>query len=63
MKTKKTIPRDGGVDLHGARQVAEIWKDFGMQKMPPPVDGIIDLGYLAEARKQIKKPADHKNGC
>ena len=51
MKTKKTIPRDGGVDLQGARKVAESWKDFGLQKMPAPVDGIIDLSYLAEARK------------
>jgi ABC-type nitrate/sulfonate/bicarbonate transport system substrate-binding protein len=51
MKTKKTIPRDGGVDLQGARKVAESWKDFGLKKMPPPVDGIIDLSYLAEAKK------------
>ncbi len=34
-----------------ARKVAESWKDFGLQKMPPPVDGVIDLSYLAEARK------------
>lgn len=51
MKTKKTIPRDGGVDLQGARRVAENWKEFGLQQMPPPVDGMIDLSYLAEARK------------
>lgn len=51
MKTKKTIPRDGGIDVQGARKVAESWKDFGLQKMPPPVDGVIDLSYLAEARK------------
>ena len=51
IKTKKTIPRDGGIDLHGARKVAESWKDFGLQKAPPPVDGAIDLSYLAEARK------------
>ena len=35
----------------GARKVAENWKDFGLQKTPPPVDGVIDLSYLAEARK------------
>ncbi|HEY1233064.1 MAG TPA: ABC transporter substrate-binding protein [Candidatus Binatia bacterium] len=51
VKTKKTIPRDGGVDVQGARKVAESWKDFGLQKMPPPIDGVIDLSYLAEARK------------
>src|SRR6516164_2370284 len=51
IKTKKTIPRDGGVDLQGARKVAESWKDFGLQKTLPPVDGAIDLSYLAEARK------------
>jgi ABC-type nitrate/sulfonate/bicarbonate transport system substrate-binding protein len=52
MQTKKTIPRDGGVDLQGARKVAENWKEFGLQKMPPPVESVIDLSYLAEARKQ-----------
>ncbi len=52
MQTKKTIPRDGGVDLQGARKVAENWKEFGLQKMPPAVDSVIDLSYLAEARKQ-----------
>jgi hypothetical protein len=51
MKTKKTIPRDGGVDVQGARRVAESWKEFGLKKMPPPVDSVIDLSYLAEARK------------
>src|SRR6058998_2940297 len=51
MQTKKTIPRDGGVDVQGARRVAENWRQFGLQKMPPPVDSIIDLSYLAEARK------------
>jgi ABC-type nitrate/sulfonate/bicarbonate transport system substrate-binding protein len=51
MQTKKTIPRDGGVDIQGARKVAENWKEFGLQKMPPPVDSVIDLSYLAEARK------------
>ncbi len=51
MKTKKTIPRDGGVDVQGARKVAESWKDFGLPKTPPPIDSAIDLGYLAEARK------------
>jgi ABC-type nitrate/sulfonate/bicarbonate transport system substrate-binding protein len=51
MKTQKTIPRDGGIDVQGARKVAENWKDFGLQKTPPPVDGVIDLSYLAEARK------------
>ena len=51
MKTKKTIPRDGGVDVQGARKVAESWKDFGLPKTPPPVDSAIDLSYLAEARK------------
>ena len=51
MKTQKTIPRDGGIDVQGARKVAENWKDFGLQKAPPPVDSVIDLRYLAEARK------------
>jgi NitT/TauT family transport system substrate-binding protein len=51
MKTQKTIPRDGGIDVQGARKVAENWKDFGLQKTPPPVDSVIDLSYLAEARK------------
>jgi ABC-type nitrate/sulfonate/bicarbonate transport system substrate-binding protein len=51
MKTKKTIPRDGGVDVQGARKVAENWKEFGLQKMPPSVESVIDLSYLAEARK------------
>src|SRR4029077_9588460 len=51
MNTKKTIPRDGGVDAQGARRVAENWKEFGLQKTPPPVDAAIDLSYLAEARK------------
>ena len=51
MKTKKTIPRDGGVDVQGARKVAESWKDFGLPKTPPPIDSAIDLSYLAEARK------------
>ncbi len=52
MQTKKTIPRDGGVDLQGVRKVAENWKEFGLQKMPAAVESMIDLGYLAEARKQ-----------
>ena len=51
MKTQKTIPRDGGIDPQGARKVAENWKDFGLQKAPPPVDNVIDLSYLAETRK------------
>ncbi len=51
VQTKKSIPLDGGVDLQGARKVAENWKDFGLQKMPPPVDRVIDLSYLAEATK------------
>jgi ABC-type nitrate/sulfonate/bicarbonate transport system substrate-binding protein len=51
VKTKKTIPRDGGVDVQGARKVAENWKDFGLPKPPPPIDGVIDLSYLAEAKK------------
>ena len=51
VKTKKSIPRDGGVDVKGARIVAESWKEFGLQKPPPPVDGVIDMSYLMEARK------------
>ena len=51
MQTKKTIPREGGVDVQGARRVAENWKEFGLQKMPAPVESMIDLSYLAEARK------------
>jgi ABC-type nitrate/sulfonate/bicarbonate transport system substrate-binding protein len=50
-QTKKSIPRDGGVDLQGARVVAESWKEFGLQKPPPPVETVIDMSYLAEARK------------
>jgi ABC-type nitrate/sulfonate/bicarbonate transport system substrate-binding protein len=50
-ETKKSIPRDGAVDLQGARIVAERWKEFGLQKPPPPVDSAIDMSYLAEARK------------
>jgi NitT/TauT family transport system substrate-binding protein len=51
IKTKKSIPRDGGVDIKGARIVAESWKEFGLQKPPPPVDSVIDMSYLQEARK------------
>jgi hypothetical protein len=51
IKTKKSIPRDGAVDLKGARIVAESWKDFGLQKPPPPVDSVIEMSYLQEARK------------
>jgi ABC-type nitrate/sulfonate/bicarbonate transport system substrate-binding protein len=51
MQTKKSIPRDGAVDLQGARIVAERWKDFGLQKPPPPVESAVDMSYLAEARK------------
>jgi ABC-type nitrate/sulfonate/bicarbonate transport system substrate-binding protein len=51
IKTKKSIPRDGGIDIKGARIVAESWKEFGLQKPPPPVDGVIDTSYLQEARK------------
>ncbi len=50
-ESKKSIPRDGGVDLQGARIVAENWKEFGLQKPPPPVESAIDMSYLAEARK------------
>jgi ABC-type nitrate/sulfonate/bicarbonate transport system substrate-binding protein len=51
IKTKKSIPRDGAVDLKGARIVAESWKDFGLQKPPPPVESVIEMSYLQEARK------------
>ena len=51
IKTKKSIPRDGAVDIKGARIVAESWKEFGLQKPPPPVDSVIDMSYLQEARK------------
>jgi NitT/TauT family transport system substrate-binding protein len=51
IKTKKSIPRDGAVDVKGARIVAESWKEFGLQKQPPPVDGVIDMTYLQEASK------------
>jgi ABC-type nitrate/sulfonate/bicarbonate transport system substrate-binding protein len=51
MQTKKSSPRDGAVDLQGARIVAERWKDFGLQKPPPPVESAVDMSYLAEARK------------
>jgi ABC-type nitrate/sulfonate/bicarbonate transport system substrate-binding protein len=39
--TKKSVPRDGAVDLQGARIVAESWKEFGLQKPPSPVDSVI----------------------
>ena len=51
VKTKKSIPRDGGIDIQGARIVAESWKEFGLQKPPPPVEAVIDMSYLQEARK------------
>ena len=51
VKTKKSIPQDGGIDIKGARIVADSWKEFGLQKPPPPVDGVIDMSYLQEARK------------
>jgi ABC-type nitrate/sulfonate/bicarbonate transport system substrate-binding protein len=51
VQTKKSIPRDGAVDLQGARIVAQSWKEFGLQKPPPPVESAIDMSYLAEARK------------
>jgi hypothetical protein len=50
IKTKKSIPRDGALDIKGARLVADSWKEFGLQKPPPPVDGVIDMSYLQEAR-------------
>jgi hypothetical protein len=37
--------------VQGARRVAENWKEFGLQKMPAPVESMIDLSYLAEARR------------
>lgn len=51
IQAKKSVPPDGGIDIKGARIVAENWKEFGLQKQPPPVDGAIDLSYLAEARR------------
>jgi NitT/TauT family transport system substrate-binding protein len=51
VQTKKSVPRDGAVDLQGARIVGERWKEFGLQKPPPPVESAIDMSYLAEARK------------
>jgi len=51
IRTKKSIRRDGSVDVKGARVVAENWKDFGLQKPPASVDEAIDMSYLAEARK------------
>jgi ABC-type nitrate/sulfonate/bicarbonate transport system substrate-binding protein len=36
IKTKKSIPRDGALDIKGARLVADSWKEFGLQKPPPP---------------------------
>ena len=50
IKTKKSIPRDGALDIKGARLVADSWKEFGLQKPPPPVDWVIDMSYLQEAR-------------
>jgi hypothetical protein len=43
IQTRKSIPRDGAVDVKGARIVAESWKEFGLQKPPPPVEGAIDM--------------------
>jgi ABC-type nitrate/sulfonate/bicarbonate transport system substrate-binding protein len=51
VKTKKSIPQDGGIDIKGARLVAESWKEFGLQKPPAAVDSVIDMSYLQEARK------------
>ncbi len=51
VKTKKSIPRDGAIDIKGARIVADSWKEFGLQKPPPPVESVIDMSYLQEARK------------
>ena len=51
IQSKKSIPPDGGVDIKGARIVAENWKEFGLLKSPPPLDNAIDLSYWAEARK------------
>ena len=51
MQTKKTIPQRGEVDLEGARVVAENWKQFGLKREPPPVEGVMDLSYLAAAQK------------
>jgi NitT/TauT family transport system substrate-binding protein len=51
VKTKKSIPRDGAIDIKGAHIVADSWKEFGLQKPPPPVDSVIDMSYLQEARK------------
>jgi ABC-type nitrate/sulfonate/bicarbonate transport system substrate-binding protein len=51
VQTKKSIPRDGAIDLQGARIVAESWKEFGLPKPPPPIENAIDMSYLSEARK------------
>ena len=40
-----------GAEQRGARIVAESWKDFGLQKPPPPVESVIEMSYLQEARK------------
>jgi hypothetical protein len=50
-ESRKSIPPDGAIDLQGARIVAENWKEFGLQKPPPPIETAIDMSYLAEARK------------
>jgi ABC-type nitrate/sulfonate/bicarbonate transport system substrate-binding protein len=51
VKTKKSIPQDGAVDIKGAHIVADSWKEFGLQKPPAAVDSVIDMSYLQEARK------------
>lgn len=51
MQTQKTIPQRGEVDLAGARVFAQNWKQFGLTRMPPPVENAMDLTYLAEAQK------------
>ena len=51
IKTKKSIPLEGAVDLTPARIGAESWQDIGLQKPPPPVESVIEMSYLQEARK------------
>jgi NitT/TauT family transport system substrate-binding protein len=51
-KSRKTIPQRGEVDIDGAHIVAQNWKEFGLQKKVPSVDGVMELGYLKIAQSK-----------
>lgn len=53
-KTKRTIPANGDVDVDGAKIVAQNWKDFGLNKDPGSIDGILDFSDLKKAQELEK---------